>query len=266
MSNYSKATDFSAKDALLSGNSLKIVSGTEIDDEFVLLATAIGTKVETNNGTHTGTTHVSTLSTGTITATSGVISGATSVTSTTFVGNLTGNVTGNTSGTAATVTTAAQPAITSVSTLTSLAVSGAITMGGRKVDAFDTGTKMLFQQSSSPTGWSKSNTNDNRALRVVTGSVGTGGSNAFTTVFGTGKATSSHTLTAAQSGLPSHRHELSYKSAMDNTSGGESGPNYTGATGDYTDYEGGSAASSGHTHGLTNLDIQYVDVIMATKD
>ena len=35
-------------------------------------------------------------------------------------GNLTGNVTGNVSGTAATVTTAAQPAITSVGTLTSL--------------------------------------------------------------------------------------------------------------------------------------------------
>lgn len=45
----------------------------------------------------------------------------------TWVGNLTGNVTGNTSGTAATVTTAAQPAITSVGTLTSLTSSGTIT-------------------------------------------------------------------------------------------------------------------------------------------
>ena len=38
----------------------------------------------------------------------------------TFTGNITGNVTGNTSGTAATVTTAAQTAITSVGTLTGL--------------------------------------------------------------------------------------------------------------------------------------------------
>ena len=45
----------------------------------------------------------------------------------TWVGNVTGNVTGNTSGTAATVTTAAQPAITSVGTLTSLTSSGTIT-------------------------------------------------------------------------------------------------------------------------------------------
>ena len=47
----------------------------------------------------------------------------------TITGNLTGNVTGNTSGTAATVTGAAQSAITSVGTLTSLGV-GAITSTG----------------------------------------------------------------------------------------------------------------------------------------
>lgn len=45
-----------------------------------------------------------------------------------FVGNLTGNVTGNASGTAATVTTAAQPAITSLGTLTTLSVSGTVTL------------------------------------------------------------------------------------------------------------------------------------------
>ena len=41
-----------------------------------------------------------------------------------FSGALTGNVTGNVSGTAATVTTAAQPAITSLGTLTALNVAG----------------------------------------------------------------------------------------------------------------------------------------------
>jgi len=44
----------------------------------------------------------------------------------TITGNVTGNVTGNCSGTAATVTTAAQPNITSLGTLTSLNVSGNI--------------------------------------------------------------------------------------------------------------------------------------------
>ena len=53
---------------------------------------------------------------------------------TTFTGNLTGNVTGNVtgncSGTAATVTGAAQSAITSVGTLTGLTVSGDLTVQG----------------------------------------------------------------------------------------------------------------------------------------
>jgi len=42
-----------------------------------------------------------------------------------LTGNVTGNVTGNTSGTAATVTTYAQPAITSLGTLTSLTIASA---------------------------------------------------------------------------------------------------------------------------------------------
>jgi len=45
------------------------------------------------------------------------------LTATQFTGAVTGNVTGNASGTAATVTTAAQPAITSLGTLTSLTVN-----------------------------------------------------------------------------------------------------------------------------------------------
>jgi len=77
---------------------------------------------------------------GTINVDAGVVTGATSITSTAFVGGLTGNVTGNASGTALTVTQAAQTAITSVGTLTSLAITGdldiadtgagAITIGG----------------------------------------------------------------------------------------------------------------------------------------
>lgn len=63
---------------------------------------------------------------GTISVDAGVVTGATSVTSTAFVGNLTGNA----SGTAATVTGAAQTAITSVGTLTGLTISGDLTVSG----------------------------------------------------------------------------------------------------------------------------------------
>jgi len=75
---------------------------------------------------------------------SGAIVGASTVTSTGFVGPLTGNVTGNASGTAATVTGAAQSAITSLGTLTALTVDDVavdgkvITMTGSTDDTFVT--------------------------------------------------------------------------------------------------------------------------------
>ena len=66
---------------------------------------------------------------GTTTAT-GSSTGSLTISTGTLVANLEGNVTGNASGTAATVTGAAQTAITSVGTLSGLAVSGNQTVGG----------------------------------------------------------------------------------------------------------------------------------------
>ena len=55
MSNYIKATNFASKDALSTGNALKTVSGTEIDDEYTAIATAVATKANTASPTLTGT-------------------------------------------------------------------------------------------------------------------------------------------------------------------------------------------------------------------
>jgi hypothetical protein len=49
MSDYTKATDFAAKDSLPSGNAAKVVKGTEIDDEFAAIQTAIATKADTSS-------------------------------------------------------------------------------------------------------------------------------------------------------------------------------------------------------------------------
>lgn len=46
MSDYTKATDFAAKDALLTGNPSKLVKGTELDTEFNNIATAVATKID----------------------------------------------------------------------------------------------------------------------------------------------------------------------------------------------------------------------------
>jgi hypothetical protein len=58
MSNYSKSVDFAAKDALPSGDSNKIVKGSEINAEFNAIQTASGTKLDKTGGTLTGLTTI----------------------------------------------------------------------------------------------------------------------------------------------------------------------------------------------------------------
>ena len=65
MSDYTKSTNFATKDALSSGNALKIVKGTEIDTEFNNIATAVATKADLASPTFTGTPLAPTASAGT---------------------------------------------------------------------------------------------------------------------------------------------------------------------------------------------------------
>lgn len=58
MSNYSKTTNFGAKDTLPSGDSNKIIRGSEFDTEFDALVTAVATKSDTASPTFTGTVTV----------------------------------------------------------------------------------------------------------------------------------------------------------------------------------------------------------------
>jgi hypothetical protein len=64
MSNYTQSTNFATKDALPSGDPLKIVKGTEINTEFVNISTAISTKADLASPTFTGTPSAPTASTG----------------------------------------------------------------------------------------------------------------------------------------------------------------------------------------------------------
>lgn len=45
------------------------------------------------------------------------------------------------------------------------------------------GTITIFSQTNAPTGWTKNTTHDNKAIRVVSGTVSTGGSSSFTNTF-----------------------------------------------------------------------------------
>ena len=49
MSDYSQVTDFSAKDALTTGDPEKIILGADVDAELAAIATAIATKFDTSN-------------------------------------------------------------------------------------------------------------------------------------------------------------------------------------------------------------------------
>ena len=65
MANYTKATDFAAKDALTTGDPAKIVKGNEIDAEFNAIATAINSKANIASPTFTGTPTAPTAAAGT---------------------------------------------------------------------------------------------------------------------------------------------------------------------------------------------------------
>jgi len=61
MSNYTKATNFTAKDALSTGNPQKIVRGSEIDTEFVAIQTAVNSKSDSASPTISGTAVIAAL-------------------------------------------------------------------------------------------------------------------------------------------------------------------------------------------------------------
>jgi hypothetical protein len=137
--------------------------------------------------------------------------------------------------------------------------------------AFDAGTRLIFAQTTAPTGWTKDTTNyNNHALRVVTGAAGTGGTVDFTTAFvsqavsGTVGTSGATTLSTSQ--IPSHTHGINLSSSgCGSATTGSIGtaPGQTDSTGG-----GGSHTHSGGTFTGTaiNLAVKYLDVITATKN
>jgi hypothetical protein len=81
------------------------------------------------------------------------------------------------------------------------AISGAALTG---VQPFPSGTKMVFAQAAAPTGWTQDTTNNDKALRVVSGAGGgTGGTHAFSSPPSTAHT---HTGPSHTHSTPSHSH------------------------------------------------------------
>ena len=149
---------------------------------------------------------------------------------------------------------------------------------------------MLFQQTSAPSGWTKVTSGvNNRALRIVTGSVGSGGSTSFADAFNANRVTSggsvsNHTLTTAQLATHYHnvwtRNEIGIDGSRGATSNsGIAGGNWNryvgyrqvhGSSDSYTPTSENTGSNSAHNHGFTNpnfnLNVAYTDVIIAEKN
>ena len=177
-------------------------------------------------------------------------------------------------------------------------ITGAVTVTHTDLNtvttpAFPAGTRMLFQQTAAPTGWTKDTANDDKALRVVSGTAGTGGTNALSSLDATAVgtvsssiagATASHILTIAQ--MPAHSHtgtvnlRTNYESGTSGLSPvGNANANFVGHGTNPALSINNNGGGGGHAHGVgtlavtsaftgtaNQLDIAYVDVIVAQKD
>jgi hypothetical protein len=190
------------------------------------------------------------------------------------------------SGNAATATSAGSA--TSAGYATSAGSATTLTGNWTSMPA---GTIVLFRQSNAPTGWTKDTTNYNEhALRVVTGTAGSGGSVNFTTAFasqgvsgsvgGTGASGISGTadaMTLTEAQMPSHTHtEMGSVGGINiqyrNDGGFSIGSCPTGATGGSSSHSHSvSGGSHSHTSGVfsgtaINMAVKYVDIILASKN
>jgi len=140
------------------------------------------------------------------------------------------------------------------------------------------GTVILFYQATAPTGWTQVTTQNNKALRVVSGTGGgTGGTTAFSTVFAnqtptittSGLSAGATTLTTAQ--MPAHTHSYAVVSGTVGVPTGFDASSYSSTTSATTGSQGGGGS---HTHAISGsatssaitLDVQYIDIILASKN
>ncbi|KIO48191.1 hypothetical protein [Nitrosospira sp. NpAV] len=150
------------------------------------------------------------------------------------------------------------------------AAAARATLGAAEATLIPSGTVMSFFQAAAPVGWTQITTHHNKAIRIVSGTgAGSGGSVAFTSAFASQAVTGSNsatTLTMAQ--IPWHTHALSvYNTAGvgTNPSGGGGGSIQGNPLTD-----GGTGGGGSHNHAFTgtaiNLAVQYIDMILASKN
>jgi hypothetical protein len=183
---------------------------------------------------------------------------------------------------AAAITTITANMVTSTSNL----ASSSSTYTTRAANLYaPTSTAALFVQTAAPTGWTKSATHNNKALRLVSGAASSGGTTAFTSIL------ASRTLGY----LPSHTHSWSASASNgsgitlsisgnthlitdfseSDTQSGVDGSGGTSVEDNLSESEEAlsgtvtiastATAAAGSGTGM-DFAVRYVDVIFATKD
>tara|TARA_R100000734_G_C3318576_1_gene112913 strand:- start:4191 stop:5270 length:1080 start_codon:yes stop_codon:yes gene_type:complete len=168
------------------------------------------------------------------------------------------------------------------------------------VDPFPSGTSMVFNQASAPTGWTKQTATglSDAAMAVVTGTGGgTGGSDTFFTTFASSRNTDLTSATVSVSGtvgdttlstptIASHAHAIrarfpnhpnnanqptptlgeSYFSGQGNRTQTGTAMNNSGGGGSHSHPFSVSSSSLGGTISMPAMDVKYANVIIANKD
>ena len=157
------------------------------------------------------------------------------------------------------------------------------------------GAKMLFQQSTAPMGWTRDTAHNDKALRVVSGSAGSGGNIEFSQMFNA-KAISGSVSTSISgsvaghalsiSRIPSHNHNFSgsvsiaggHNSTDANAAGVVGVLSYGSNKFSFSGQTSNRGNGAAHSHGWSgsadstfrgdtiDMRVRYVDVIIATKD
>jgi len=156
-------------------------------------------------------------------------------------------------------------------------------------DGFASGTRITFNQTSAPTGWTKDTSVNDAAFRLVSGSVSSGGSIDFTTLFTASSSAvpsgsisissisgSAGATTLSTPQIPSHTHTVNIVPGDDpggqatsyarGANSGSQQSDATGGGGSHThpfSFSSGSASFSGSA---LNLAVKYVDLIIAQKN
>ena len=128
------------------------------------------------------------------------------------------------------------------------------------------GTKTDFFQASAPTDWTQDATNNDKMLRVVSGSGGGTGGTAVISTPAHNLAAGAHTLSTAETASHSHTVGLRHQGSYGQPSGYNLQGPYASSTSSYGTSSVGSGSSHAHSTSGSITVPAYLDVIIATKD